>query len=285
MSDMRFLTLTLGGCTPPDGLSAEMPFRKGGYRQPPLPLIMQCPDAEFADFVHSHLQPLVAGCKTPSDFSVRHFVEQPDFKVVEQKTGASEALSSVDASTNANFQVAYAFPTLKEGILCLTGSSAPTKFIYEYCPSRKPSASRAIRRAVLQAPTPPPITRPASPEINRPTSRASTPPTPTPPSAPSTPSRRFQRRAAEVSNVFSPSIHVHVNSAEHPQGPAHRRGAYWGCRLLQALELSEAEMGELELALLSRDRGYSSFMELVHREYPLDISDSIAELLWDMYRP
>lgn len=50
---------------------------------------------------------------------------------------------------------------------------------------------------------------------------------------------------------------------------------------MQAQELSEMEVNELEGALLSQSR--VQFEELVQEKYSLDFSYLLARLLWDMY--
>lgn len=68
------------------------PFRKGGYNQS-LPLMIQCPDAELADFCYSNLQPFIdSNCRTSSEFSARAFVAQEEFKLVAQRINASFSL-------------------------------------------------------------------------------------------------------------------------------------------------------------------------------------------------
>ena len=50
---------------------------------------------------------------------------------------------------------------------------------------------------------------------------------------------------------------------------------------MQALDLSDSEVNELEAALLYQEHEW--FEELVQEKYALDFSYSVAELLWDMY--
>lgn len=52
--------------------------------------MIQCPDADLADFCYSNLQPFIdMHCHTASDFSARAFVAQEKFEVVAQRIDAS----------------------------------------------------------------------------------------------------------------------------------------------------------------------------------------------------
>ena len=121
-----------------------------------------------------------------------------------------EAFSTVEASRDPAFRLAFGFTTLAEAVLCQTGSGKPSNFSYEYNPFRKPSAARAVREAFS-----PPTAPPTPSSSSKTTKSRHTASPPLPPPTPSTPRRKIWKTVETAGNglVYAPSIEVHINNS------------------------------------------------------------------------
>ncbi|KAJ3889906.1 hypothetical protein GG344DRAFT_78377 [Lentinula edodes] len=292
------------------GIYETMRFMKGGYKQPPLPLNIQCHSRSFAKYLYGLLQPLANRYyrESPDSF-VDKFTSSEEFQEV--ATAANEqvdlvwvvkygkfvgiffegldAISSVDEAQESKWQQAFAFRTFKEAVVFQLGSiKNPDHHVWEYNPREQPNAADEIRQLLNVAEVEPPSTPPAPatpPRFPRPMLRSLRSPNPDTP--PPTPSRRNRSQAegtsVGTSFVASPQITVHVN--QDPLSAGRRSlfhtGAYWSRRILRNLQFDERSAGKVEDAI-RKFNSKEEFLQWFNTKCTV-ISEDWAELLWDLH--
>ncbi|KAJ3717732.1 hypothetical protein C8R42DRAFT_676470 [Lentinula raphanica] len=327
MPEARFATLALPldpgavavSGVPVHGLKTSMPFTKGGYRRPPMPITFACLDGEFAKFLYCKLQPYVANNfnKLGPQIFIDGFTNSREFKEVADaankvsslfwsvKFGKSvgvffqtlEALSSVDEATT-DFQQGFAFRTFNEAVRFHLGNNNrnPANRVYEYNPSQ-PDLAQQVRRklGIARVPSPTPPTPPTPPSDSEcatetesdldfsssSTSAASTPKTPCG-------VRRTQSASASSVNndvaaaSHSPHIFIQVNAQGTPSAARQPNPQFWSRSVLVALGFSDGKARKIG----SRATTLSLDDFLLYCQCDQRIAEKVgrelAAVLWDM---
>ncbi|KAJ3841380.1 hypothetical protein F5878DRAFT_669753 [Lentinula raphanica] len=254
------------------GLKTEMPFSKGGYRQPPLLINFACNDAAFANFLYRKLEPYVRknAQKAASNGFIEEFISSKEFKAVAREADkvsrlfwsvkygkgvgvyfqSSEALHSIDTATT-HLRQGFAFRTFTEAVRFQMGTQKnPANRVYKYDLSQ-PDLAQQVRQILAAAPepSPPPSdsdgAAESEPESVFEGSSRSMPAAP----IPQTPRRPPPTSADGYAAVpRSPHVFIQVNTpvgAPTAIEPGHLNEQYWGRQLLMALGLSDAAARKL----------------------------------------
>ncbi|KAJ3727623.1 hypothetical protein C8R42DRAFT_717064 [Lentinula raphanica] len=280
MTETRFVTLTVplspgvaaAVGVPEEGLKTEMPFSKGGCRQPPLPINFACNDAAFANFLYRRLEPYIRknAQKASSNGFIEEFTSSKEFKEVAREADkvsrlfwsvkygkgvgvyfqSLEALHSIDTATS-HFRQGFAFRTFTEAVRFQMGT-------------QKNPANRVYNTADAE-----PESEPSSPS-------APTLPTPQTP-------RRPHPASADSHVPHSPQVFIQVNTQGTPMATqlAPFREQYWGRRILMGLGFSDAgarRLGQRAIATHCED-----FLRHCAERYAERVNAVLATALWDMY--
>ncbi|KAJ3757665.1 hypothetical protein EV360DRAFT_83786 [Lentinula raphanica] len=280
MTEARFVTLAVplrpGAAVaigvPEEGLKTEMPFSKGGYRQPPLPINFACNDAAFADFLYWRLQPYVRknAQKASSNGFIEEFVGSKEFKAVAREADkvsrlfwsvkygkgvgvyfqSSEALQSIDTATT-HLRQGFAFRTFTEAVRFQMGTQKnPANRVYKYDLSQ-PDLAQQVRQILGNAPepSPPPPSDSDGAADSEPESEFERSYRSTPAAAVPQTLRRPPPSSADGYAAIprSPHVFIQVNTPGAPTAtePAPLSEQYWGRQLLMALGLSDAAARKL----------------------------------------
>ncbi|KAF9063161.1 hypothetical protein BDP27DRAFT_1427129 [Rhodocollybia butyracea] len=307
---------------PLPGLYPTMQFKVGGYRAPPLPLHIQCPDYPFAQLVYDRLQPffsdrnnwapaprtVVTNFTATAEFQlVADMVEERGELIWAVKQGSKagvEAIASVDNSKrNAEgqiYQEAFAFRSFTEAVKCEMLNDVSRTHLHFYSPAKEPERSAALRRTLLDPA--PVIVKAETPDkdLGNPDSALAPDPGSPLPSAPSTPRRKGTLSTPSTpatlrwGNVlFAPSIDVRVNSPSPATSPGPRsptrvrasRGKEFGHRLLTAEGFSPRHISDFEDMLLTASSVDDFCSEIGSSGSPLDMlgAEKVA-IFWDLYK-
>ncbi|KAJ3926016.1 MAG: hypothetical protein NXY57DRAFT_967003 [Lentinula lateritia] len=302
------------------GLFDSMPFRHASSS--PFPIFIECPDYASARFVHSRLQPWFKDKKhwdRAPRLAATGFVDSEEFKDVSgafesqgkliwtvklgRRAGiysnTVEALNSVDAS-GANkvgkvFQLAYAFYSFREAVLCQMLNDKPRTPVHVYEPSHHPDEAAALRSQLLNEEADTEHEEPQPSIISDSDSDPDSPQPPSPPAAIATPKRRpppstVQLRPGFFNINIAPSIAVRVNSEPSPgrlsptkqKIVAQPRGVELGWRLLEADRFSDSSRKSIEEVLISCT-SVEDFVDAVADEDGA-LNRAKAALVWDLYK-
>ncbi|THU76572.1 hypothetical protein K435DRAFT_813278 [Dendrothele bispora CBS 962.96] len=137
------------GSTPSPGIYSSMQWRKGGFTAPLFPLPIQCTMAEQAQMLYNQLQPWL-------NENAHEFSERPDgihwafFHQGGMYMNAQEALSSVNASMNSSFKLAFTFNLFEEAVHALfTNTRIPPGAVYTYDPTNNRDLAAKICATIL----------------------------------------------------------------------------------------------------------------------------------------
>ncbi|KAJ3912163.1 hypothetical protein F5877DRAFT_72626 [Lentinula edodes] len=291
------------------GVYQEIPFVRGGYRRPPVPICIICEDAQSAAFIYGLLQPYVKANASEENF-VQEFLESAAFQAVANevdkrpgfrwavKHGKSvgvflsgiEALLSVDLAEDVKWKQAYAFHTLKEAVLFqMQGNRNPANYVWEYNPLQQPDTADTIRQLVEQpltpVPSPPPTPPPAPKSPKKATfkSHSSSDASILSRSPSQTPSRSQGAGSSTGIRFFaSPRIYVNVN--QEPITMDRRShladGAYWSRRIMANLHFTPSAADKVENAINTYSK--ADFVQWFHIKFP-HVEETWAEFMWDMH--
>ncbi|KAJ3969835.1 hypothetical protein EV361DRAFT_997574 [Lentinula raphanica] len=315
MTETRFVTLAVPLSpgvavaigVPEEGLKTEMPFSKGGYRQPPLPINFACNDAAFANFLYRKLEPYIRknAQKASANGFIEEFISSKEFKAVAREADkvsqlfwsvkygkgvgvyfqSLEALHSIDTATT-HLRQGFAFRTFTEAVRFQMGTQKnPANRVYKYDLSQ-PDLAQQVRQELAAAPepTPPPSdsdsTADSEPEsdFERPSRSAPAAAIPQTPRRPPHASSDGQAAAPR-----SPHIFIQVNAPGTPTAiePTPLNEQYWGRQLLMALGLSDAAARKLGFrAMTTRSADFELYCE---EKYAEKVNNRMAKVLWAMY--
>ncbi|KAJ3715188.1 hypothetical protein C8R42DRAFT_726119 [Lentinula raphanica] len=318
MTETRFVTLAVplrpGAAVaigvPEEGLKTEMPFSKGGYRQPPLPINFACNDAAFANFLYWRLQPYIRknAQKTSSNGFIEEFVGSKEFKAVAREADkvsqlfwsvkygkgvgvyfqSSEALESIDTATT-HLRQGFAFRTFTEAVRFQMGTQKnPANRVYRYDLSQ-PDLAQQVREILGAAPepSPPPPSDSDGAADSEPESEFERSYRSTPAAAVPQTLRRPPPSSADAYAAIprSPHVFIQVNTPGAPTAtePAPLSEQYWGRQLLMALGLSDAAARKLGFrATTTQSADFELYCEensaMVSRK-TADVKDRLSNML------
>ncbi|KAJ3751715.1 hypothetical protein EV360DRAFT_75978 [Lentinula raphanica] len=324
MTETRFVTLAVplrpGAAVaigvPEEGLKTEMPFSKGGYRQPPLPINFACNDAAFANFLYWRLQPYIRknAQKASSNGFIEEFVGSKEFQAVAREADkvsrlfwsvkygkgvgvyfqSSEALQSIDTATT-HLRQGFAFRTFTEAVRFQMGTQKnPANRVYRYDLSQ-PDLAQQVREILGAAPepSPPPPSDSDGAADSEPESEFERFYRSTPAAAvPQTPRRPPPSSADGYAAIpRSPHVFIQVNTPDNdlpPNAPvvgaptatepAPLSKQYWGRQLLMALGLSDAAARKLGFrATTTQSADFELYCE---EKYAEKVNNQMAKVLW-----
>ncbi|THU79281.1 hypothetical protein K435DRAFT_870722 [Dendrothele bispora CBS 962.96] len=138
----RYVLLGIPDSTPSPGIYSSMQWRKGGFTAPLFPLPIQCTMAEQAQMLYNQLQPWL-------NENAHEFSERPD-GIHWAFFHHQEALSSVNASMNSSFKLAFTFNLFEEAVHALfTNTRIPPGAVYTYDPTNNRDLAAKICATIL----------------------------------------------------------------------------------------------------------------------------------------